>query len=206
MSDRTHWNDVYRAREVEALTWYEAAPGLSLELIRLHARPGPAVDVGAGTSHLVDALLDAGFGPVTALDLSDEALAISRARLGERADEVNWVVGDVTRWRPEAGHSLWHDRAVLHFLTEEADRAAYVAALDLALAVGGVAVIGTFADDGPEKCSGLPVQRYSPEALLDELERHAPGKFAPVEARRHVHVTPMQNRQHFQFSVFRKRR
>ncbi len=205
MTGKSHWNDVYRARDTEALTWYEAAPGVSMELIRAHATPGPAVDVGAGTSHLVDALLDAGFGPVTALDLSDEALAISRARLGARADQVDWVVGDVTGWQPAPGLGLWHDRAVLHFLTGAADRAAYVAVMDAALAPGGVAVIGTFADDGPEKCSGLPVHRYSPEALVAEVERHAPGVFEPLEARRHVHVTPKQNRQNFQFSVFRKR-
>lgn len=205
MSGKEHWNEVYRARDEEALTWYEAAPGLSMELIRAHAVPGPAIDVGAGTSHLVDALLAAGFGPVTAIDLSDEALAISRARLGEREGEVDWVVGDVTSWQPAPGHSLWHDRAVLHFLTDADARAAYVGVMARALAPGGVAVIGTFAENGPEKCSGLPVHRYSPEALMAEAERHAPGRFEVLETRRHVHVTPKKNRQNFQFSVLRRR-
>jgi SAM-dependent methyltransferase len=205
MTDATHWDSVYAGRDPEALSWFEAMPGLSAELIAAHAPPGAAVDVGAGASRVVDHLLEAGFGPVTAVDLSNEGLDVSRKRLGARADEVEWAVGDVTDWWPKHGYALWHDRAVFHFLTDEEDVGAYLAVLDHAVAPGGVAIIATFAEDGPEKCSGLPVQRYSPEDLAAMIEAHLPGQFTPVESRRHVHVTPAGREQRFQFSVFGKR-
>jgi len=106
--------------------------------------------------------------------------------------------------RPEGRHALWHDRAVLHFLTDPADKDAYIGVLVQALVPGGHAMIATFAEDGPEMCSNLPVQRYSPDALAARLVAGAPGLFAPVEARRHVHVTPMGREQAFQVSVFRR--
>lgn len=193
MIDPNHWDTVYKTRDVDALSWFEAAPGLSAKLIAAHAAPGAAVDVGAGASRLVDHLLDAGFAPVTALDLSSEGLAVSRNRLGARAQAVDWAVGDVTDWSPHHRYSLWHDRAVFHFLTEADDVAAYINVMDQALDKGGIAIIATFAEDGPEACSGLAVRRYAPDALA-----------ATLEAQRHLHVTPAGRAQRFQFSVFRK--
>lgn len=204
MTDPDHWDRIYAARDEDALTWFEAEPGLSAELIAAHASPGAAVDVGAGTSRLVEHLLGAGFAPVTALDLSDGGLAIARARLGARAGEVDWAVGDVTDWWPKHPYALWHDRAVLHFLTDEEDIGAYLKVLDHALAPGGTAIIGTFAEDGPQTCSGLAVRRYAPDDLAAVIEAHLPGVFALVESRRHTHVSPAGNPQRFQFSVFRK--
>lgn len=206
MQDRAkHWDKVYGAHHEEALTWFEAEPALSRGLVTGHARPGdPVIDVGGGASRLVDALLAAGYGPLTVLDLSGAALRTSRERIGARAAEVTWLAADVTRWRPEAHHALWHDRAVFHFLADPEDRAAYLAAMDAALKPGGVAVIATFAEDGPETCSGLPVTRYSPHMLAAEIGRLMPGRFQPAESRRHIHVTPKGKRQSFQVSVFRK--
>lgn len=204
MSDAAHWDTVYASKDVEALSWFEAGPELSADLIEAHAAPGAAVDVGAGASRLVDYLLDAGYGPVTAIDLSAEGLAVSRARLGARAEMVDWETGDITDWWPKHPYQLWHDRAVLHFLTDEEDIGAYLAVMDHAVAQDGIAILGTFAEDGPEKCSGLPVRRYAPEALAATVEAHLPGKFASVENRRHLHVTPAGAEQRFQFSVFRK--
>lgn len=204
MADRAHWNHVYAQKADDSLSWFEAEPGLSAALIAAHVRPCAAVDVGAGASRLADHLLGAGFSPVTLLDISPEGLAVTRARLGTRATEVDWEVGDVTDWVPPRRYGLWHDRAVFHFLTDPADRAAYARVLDAATAPGAVAIIATFAEDGPETCSGLPVRRYAPEALAGELEAHLPGVFTPVESRRHLHVTPAGRQQRFQFSVFRK--
>jgi trans-aconitate methyltransferase len=203
MSDAHHWNEVYARRDVEALSWFEAAPGLSADLIATHAKPGAAVDVGAGASRLVDHLLAQGFAPITVLDLASAGLAVSRARLGARAAAVEWVIGDVTAWAPPHDYGLWHDRAVFHFLTDPVDRAAYCAVLDRALAPGGTAIIATFADDGPSTCSGLAVARYAPEALAAEIEAHVPGRFRPIAALRHLHLTPTGREQRFQFSVFR---
>jgi SAM-dependent methyltransferase len=207
MSDRSrHWDKVYQARDDADLTWFEGLPELSYELVAAHSGPGDAIiDIGGGTSRLVDALLKDDYNKVTVLDVSEEALATSRERLGARAGQVTWIATDITTWRPAATYDLWHDRAVFHFLTQPSDRAAYIAAMDIALAGGGTAIIATFAEDGPETCSGLPVMRYSPDTLAETIDELAPGRFKTVLSRRHMHVTPKGNRQKFQVSVFRKR-
>ncbi|MGG7644564.1 class I SAM-dependent methyltransferase [Rhodovulum sp. YNF3179] len=205
MGDRQHWDRVYDARDETALTWFEAAPTLSHDLVRRHVRPGDAIlDVGGGASRLVDALLEDGLGPITVLDLSPGALAASRARLGPRAGSVTWIAADITGWTPPRRYALWHDRAVFHFLTAPSDRAAYVATMAAALTPGGTAIIATFAPDGPETCSGLPVCRYSPETLAAEIDTHAPGRFVPLGAARHLHRTPEGATQAFQVSWFRR--
>jgi trans-aconitate methyltransferase len=199
-----HWDGVYGARSEDELTWFEATPSVSLELVRMHLQLGDAmIDIGAGASRLVDALLDEGFGPLAVLDLSGSALGVSKKRVGARGDSVEWIEADVTVWQPRREYEVWHDRAVFHFLTEIDERAAYARAMSKALRPDGVAIIATFADDGPEKCSGLPVVRYAPEQLAQELNRLAPGKFEMISAQRHVHITPKGNRQSFQYSVFK---
>lgn len=202
---QAHWNGVYGAHDEDALTWFESVPEQSIELIRDSVKPGdPVIDVGAGSSRLVDSLLDDELGPVTVLDVSEKALKTTRARLGTKADRVEWVVADITKWQSTQTFALWHDRAVFHFLTDRDDRDAYVRTMHEALRPKGIAIIATFAEDGPEKCSGLPVVRYSPDTLAQTLEELVPGGFEPVESRRHVHITPKGNRQAFQISVFRK--
>jgi len=202
---RAHWDAVYEARDETALTWFETEPALSLALIRAHATPGdPILDVGGGASRLVDGLLDAGLGPVTVLDLSESALAASQARLGDRAASVTWIVDDVTRGAPPGRFAVWHDRAAFHFLTDRDDRAGYAAALAAALRPGGTAILATFADDGPETCSGLPVRRYSCDALVAEFADLAPGALRLESARRHLHLTPKGAEQPFQVTVFRR--
>lgn len=207
MTERpAHWDAVYAAREEQALTWHEDDPRLSLDLIRRYGPPdGAVIDVGGGASRLAERLLQSGRGPVTVLDVSAAALAASRARLGAAAAGATWIEADVTAWTPDRSYAVWHDRAVFHFLTGQADRAAYVTAMDRSLADGGIAIIATFDADGPETCSGLPVMRYAPDDLAHTLDVLAPGRFRRLDARRHVHVTPKGNRQAFQTSVFRKR-
>ena len=200
-----HWDAVYGGRDDMALTWFEAEPGLSLDLIRAYAAPGdPIIDVGGGASRLVDRLLEAGFGPVTVLDVSGAGLATSRARLGVAAEQVHWIVSDVTRWTPPEEYRVWHDRAAFHFLTDALDQALYIATLEAALAPGGIAIIATFDATGPERCSGLRVERYAPEELCATLETVTGGRLRCVETRRHRHVTPGGATQDFQVSVFRK--
>jgi SAM-dependent methyltransferase len=204
MSEREdHWNAVYGARAEAALTWFEDAPEMSIDLIRSAGVTADArvIDVGGGASRLVDALLDDGFSQITVLDLSAQALRVSQERLGKRAGRVHWVAGDITLWLPDGAYDLWHDRAVFHFLTDPEDRAAYLRALRQALRPGGVAVIGTFALDGPETCSGLPVVRYAPETLAQVFG----DGFEPVSSRAHRHRTPMGRTQSFVFCTFRRR-
>lgn len=182
-----HWNAVYDSRAVDEVSWFQISAGTSVRLLRgPHGLPRSVVDVGAGTSPLVDELLDAGCEDVTVLDVSEEALAVTRARLAARAEQVSFVVSDVLAWRPGRQYDAWHDRAVFHFLTEPAQRAAYVETAARAVVPGGVAVLGVFAEDGPTRCSGLPTARYSAADLATELGE----RFTLEHAEREEHTTP----------------
>lgn len=199
----THWDNRYAGSAPEGLSWFETSPDLSLSLIRGAVGTDAAVvDIGGGASRLPDALLDAGFRDVTVLDLSAEALARSQARLGDRAGAIHWQVADITRWQPDRRYDLWHDRAVFHFLTDAGDRAAYARALEAALLPDGTAIVMTFAEDGPEKCSGLPVERYTTETLATEMESLLPGRFVVQGSGRFSHFTPGGAEQRFQYTVF----
>jgi len=201
-----HWNTVYRTRDDAEVSWFDPGASESFETVASLIAPGdPVLDVGAGASRLVDRLLAEGYGPVDVLDLSEAALEISRKRLGALGDGVGWIAADITAWTPDRTWALWHDRAVFHFLTGSADRAAYIRALARALRHGGHAVISTFADDGPEICSGLPVVRYAPDELAAEFDNLASGAFMPLASSRHVHRTPGGGEQRFQTSLFRRR-
>lgn len=201
-SRQAYWEEVYAAHDETGVSWFQDNPEPSLDLIELTA-PGKdtdIIDVGGGASRLADRLLDRGHRHVTVLDISQAAIDLACLRLGRRASEVQWITADVTEWPPSRAFDIWHDRAAFHFLTEPADRAAYVARLNEALRVGGHAIIATFAEDGPEKCSGLPVIRYD----ADRLSRELGASFRLVESRRQDHATPSQATQRFQFSLFQK--
>ncbi len=202
-SRRAHWESVYTEKGEDEVSWFQETPAPSLELIaQVGAIPASAIiDVGGGASRLVDDLIDRGFEDVTVLDLSEAALAAAEARLGSYAAQVHWIVADATVWEPQSSYDIWHDRAAFHFLTEERDRAAYVARLERGLKIGGYAIIATFALDGPERCSGLPIVRYDPASLGQTLGRG----FHLVDSRRHAHATPWGADQSFQFSVFCRR-
>lgn len=202
-SRQEHWDEVYRAKAEKELSWFEEHPAVSLDLIRAAGinREDPIIDIGGGESRLVDVLLDAGFSAVTVLDISEHALEAAKARLGPRAEKVTWIVADVTAWEPAQAYALWHDRAAFHFLTSAASREAYAARAAKAVRPGGYVIIGTFAPEGPERCSGLPVQRHDAASLGAVLG----GGFALVLSRRHAHRTPAGKIQQFQFSLFRRR-
>lgn len=201
MSERkTHWDAVYKTKDDAEVSWFEASPDLSLSLLREAGLTPDAsvIDIGGGLSRLVDALA-AQQDHVAVLDISAEALAKARARLPE-AVNVEWIVSDITAWQPSRQYDFWHDRAALHFLTEAADQHAYLNALNSAVRPGGKVVIGTFAPDGPEKCSGLPVVRHDARSL----EKFLGTGFRLIAERRHDHETPWQAVQRFQFSTFEK--
>jgi trans-aconitate methyltransferase len=203
MSERqAHWERVYTSNNENEVSWFQANPATSVELIRATGATGASaiIDIGGGTSRLVDVLLRAGFRSIAVLDLSGAALAAARARLGADASHVDWIVSDVTQWTPTQQYDVWHDRAAFHFLTEPADRAAYLARLREALKPRGHVIIGTFAADGPEKCSGLPVQRYDAAGLQETLG----SDFELLAAHRETHTTPWRSTQSFQFARFRR--
>jgi SAM-dependent methyltransferase len=200
-SRRAYWENVYTTKSENEVSWFQESADLSLELMDLLAvTPHSAViDIGGGASRLVDGLVARGFDRVTVLDLSDRALSAAKARMGEPAAGVEWVVADIATWETSQAYDVWHDRAAFHFLTDATDRKAYVERLRRSLRPGGHAIIGTFALDGPERCSGLPVMRYDAESLRETLG----GGFELVVNRRHEHATPWGAVQRFQFSVFR---
>jgi trans-aconitate methyltransferase len=201
MADRqSHWENVYTGKGENEVSWFQENPAPSLELIaEIGAVPSSAIiDIGGGASRLVDHLIEHGFQDVTVLDLSAAALHAAKARLGERAAQAHWLVADATNWEPSRSYDFWHDRAAFHFLTEERDRTGYIARLRQAPKIEGHAIIATFAPDGPEKCSGLPVMRYDAARLGQTL---GPG-FQLLRSQRSDHATPWGSQQHFQFSVF----
>jgi SAM-dependent methyltransferase len=199
---QAHWEDVYARKSETEVSWFQQDPAPSLELIALAGATAASaiIDIGGGASRLVDRLVDRGFADVTVLDLSAAALQSAKTRLAERAARVRWIVADATVWEPERSYDIWHDRAAFHFLIDERDRAAYIARLERALRAGGHAIIATFALDGPERCSGLPVVRYDASSLGQVL---GPA-FQLVDTRQHIHATPWGAQQSFQFSVFRR--
>ncbi len=184
------WDNRYQRIGSREVSWYQPTPQMSLDLMgELDIGPSASViDVGGGTSTLVDELLRRGFGDITVLDVSALALSSARRRLGE-PDDVSWLQSDLLTWEPARKWDLWHDRALFHFLTSPEDQTAYLQRMDLALRPGGSFIIGTFAADGPDHCSGLPVERYDASGLVDAL-RTALGAVAVVEQRREVHITP----------------
>ncbi len=198
-----HWNTVYATKPADSVSWYQSVPQLSLDMIGRAglAQEAAVIDIGGGASALAGCLLQAGYRDVTVLDISATALQVARAGLGEDAGRIRWIVDDITAWRPERRYDLWHDRAVFHFLTAQPERDAYLAALRAGTRAGSQIVIATFAPDGPERCSGLPVQRYSPQSLAQTLGED----FALLESGREDHRTPGGNTQHFKFSRFLRR-
>lgn len=199
---QTHWENVYSTKDEQAVSWFQETPSPSTELLALAgASPSSSIiDVGGGASRLVDVLLEEGFADLTVLDLSATALAAAKARLGTRAKNVNWIVADATEWAPPRLYDVWHDRAAFHFLTAESEQQSYVARLRRGVREGGHTIIGTFALDGPEKCSGLPIMRHSAESLAALLGEG----FELTDTRRHEHTAPSGARQAFQFSTFKR--
>ena len=203
MTDRkTHWENVYTRSSPLGVSWYQEEPTLSLQLIRSTklAPDAPIIDVGGGASILVDKLCDEGYNNVGVLDVSAQALGLARERLDERAGAVEWYEADITTFEPPHPFSLWHDRAVFHFLTSPDDRDKYRSVLEKALEPGGHLVIMAFAIGGPQKCSGLDVEQYDASKLSAELGHG----FRLLETGHETHLTPSGNQQRFAYFHYQK--
>jgi SAM-dependent methyltransferase len=198
---KEHWETIYATKPVTDVSWFEADPRVSLELIEL-ASPshGRVIDVGGGASLLVDHLLDRGFKKVAVLDISAGALERVQSGLGARASQVEWIVADVTTVQDLGSFDVWHDRAVFHFLTEPQDRRNYVELATRTVPLGGHLVIGTFAVDGPSKCSGLDVCQYDAQRMTGAL---GPA-FKLIQETTHTHITPAGKPQKFFFALFQR--
>lgn len=203
MQSKEHWEQVYTTKTATSVSWFQEHAQQSIELIRQTGaeKDGGVIDVGGGASTLVDDLLREGYGNLSVLDLSESALSTARQRLGGPATLVNWLVGDITRIElPRHAYAVWHDRAVFHFLTTHEERAAYVRAVLRAVKPGGHVIVATFAEDGPEKCSGLPVMRYSADGLHAEFG----APFTLLAQEREEHHTPAGAVQKFIYCLCRK--
>lgn len=200
---RVHWQDVWTKKQFDTVSWFQSEPATSLHLI---ARAGlrkeaGIVDIGGGASLLVDRLLEQGYLHLAVLDVSQAALDVAAERLGPLGDDVSWIESDVLEWRPVPGlFELWHDRAVFHFLTRPEEQKAYRNVMMTALVPGGWAILGTFAPDGPEKCSGLPVVQHDAASL----GRILGPDFELIEEIGEEHRTPGGAVQKFNWCLFRR--
>jgi 2-polyprenyl-3-methyl-5-hydroxy-6-metoxy-1,4-benzoquinol methylase len=202
MSNKQHWENIYSTKDANSVSWFQPHADLSLKMIQDTIVPYDAgvIDVGGGASTLVDDLLQQGYSNLTVLDLSAAALALTQTRLGERAQQVNWIDANITEVSlPTQAYQLWHDRAVFHFLTTHDDRRAYIDVMSRALTKNAHVIISTFAEDGATKCSGLDVVRYSVASLQHELG----ALFTLVHSEEEFHPTPFGTTQKFIYCHFR---
>jgi len=202
-SRKAHWEHVYSSKDPTEVSWYQGTPQLSLRMIAATGveTGGAIIDVGGGASTLVDNLLDSGYSDVTVLDIASAALQRSRARLGDAAKKVTWIEQDILHFEPNRSFELWHDRAVFHFLTEKNQQRHYADLLQKAIEPGGRVILATFGPDGPERCSGLPVQRYSTEKLSGLLEPAFELQAQDLEE----HKTPGWSVQQFLYTCWQAR-
>ncbi|MED7666739.1 class I SAM-dependent methyltransferase [Pseudomonas moraviensis subsp. stanleyae] len=201
MESKSHWEKVYREKEPDGVSWYQEHAERSLALIDKYRPQTDAqlIDVGAGASTLIDDLLRMGYQNLTVLDISAAGLNVARERLGAEAERVSWIEADITSASlPRHRYDLWHDRAVFHFLTEPEDRAKYIQVMSASLKPDGIAIIGTFAEEGPSQCSGLPTERYSAASLATVLG----DQFEALESAYEVHLTPNGRTQQFLYGCF----
>jgi len=200
MDKTAHWENVYQTKSSTEVSWYEPDPKQSLDLILEAAgeKRGRVIDVGGGQSFLVDRLLNSRFKQVAVLDISNAAIEATKARLGERASQVDWIVADITETESLGEFDIWHDRAVFHFITDPVDRQRYMDLLKRSLPIGGHFIVGTFAKGGPEKCSGLTICQYDAAAMQEELGR----SFVLIKCCEYLHTTPTGKSQLFFFGVY----
>lgn len=200
MDAKTHWDKVYSAKLPETVSWYRPHLERSLALIARASLSAAIIDVGGGESTLVDDLFRLGYKNITVLDVSQEAIDVTRKRLGSSADQVHWIMADVTRIELEPlAYDVWHDRAVFHFLTEPAQRISYVRQVIRAVKPGGHVIVSAFGPEGPTKCSGLEVMRYNAESLHEEFG----ARFRLVSSSKEEHHTPSGTTQQFVYCYCR---
>jgi ubiquinone/menaquinone biosynthesis C-methylase UbiE len=203
MEIKTHWEHIYETKGSTQVSWYQKHAQLSLQFIQNTGIPKNAhiIDIGGGASPLVDDLIAASFQHISVLDISATALQLAQQRLGRQAAHVNWIEADVTEANlPPVAYDVWHDRAVFHFLTDEADRQRYINTVRQTIRTGGHVIVATFAPDGPDHCSGLEVVRYSPNSLHDEFGEG----FELKDSTRETHHTPFGTEQNFIYCYCRK--
>lgn len=199
---KLHWENIYQTKQLNEVSWYQPTPQTSLDFIEELQLPAAAhiIDVGGGDSFLVDNLLRLGFQNISVLDISEAAIERAKMRLGAQAEKITWIAADVAAFKPQQQYHLWHDRAAFHFLTQPHEIAAYKATACQCILPGGFLVIGTFSEQGPQKCSGIPIQQYSEE----QMEQLWHPYFRKLQSVTTNHPTPFNTMQSFTFCSFKK--
>ncbi|MFN2261259.1 MAG: trans-aconitate 2-methyltransferase [Psychroflexus sp.] len=202
MSSSKYWNQVYKTKAQNEVGWYQDQPEQSLNFIEAAQLPKDAkiIDIGGGHSFLVDRLLELGYQNLSVLDISEIALQKTKERLSEQAQNVEWIVSEITEYRPSENFDLWHDRATFHFLIEDENIATYRKTVSKSVKKGGHFIIGTFSKSGPSRCSGLPVNQYD----LEDLEALFAPEFQMEDGTNFNHITPSGGKQHYSFARFKK--
>ena len=199
-ANKKHWENIYVTKGMKEVSWYQKSPETSLKLIsQLQlSKHASIIDIGAGDSFLVDELLKLGYTNISVLDISVNAIERAKKRLGELSENVKWIVTDITEFNPTEKFDLWHDRAVFHFLTQEKDINIYKKLVDST--ISGYFLLATFSDEGPDKCSGLEICKYSEFDLKNQFEGH----FTLIYSFKKDHNTPFETIQNFTFSLFKR--
>ncbi len=202
-SYKQHWENVFKTKNEDEVSWFQAYPKTSMEFVNLFNLPLNAniIDIGGGDSHFVDALLDKGFENIYVLDISSNAIEKAKHRLGEKSLKINWIISDITEFEPPVQFDFWHDRAAFHFFTDEDSICKYVSIAEYAIKKDGYLILGTFSEKGPEKCSGLEIKQYSEVSLSARFE----VAFDRIKCITEDHTTPFNTIQNFLFCSFRKR-
>jgi len=201
---KAHWEKIYNTKSLNEVSWYQPTPETSLNFIYEFNVPKNAkiIDVGGGDSFLVDHLLQLGFTAITVLDISASALDKAQLRLGEKASLVKWIVADASTFIPKEKYDFWHDRAAFHFLNNDIEIDAYLTSVKQGLSTNGILVIGTFSENGPEKCSGIPIKQYSENSMTKRLNNF----FKKIKCITVDHLTPFNTIQNFIFCSFKMKR
>lgn len=201
-TSKDHWEKIYETKEEADFSWFQPYPKTSIEFINLFNLPKSAkiIDIGGGDSHLVDVLIELGYANVTVLDISAKAIERAKARLGNKAGSVQWIVSDVTEFETSNQFDFWHDRAAFHFLTSEAQIARYLSIVAKSIKPEGHLVLGTFSDKGPKKCSGLEIKQYTEASMSSLFEKD----FRRIKCIEENHLTPFNTIQNFVFCSFQK--
>lgn len=199
---KNHWEKIYETKEESDFSWFQPYPKTSIEFINLFDLPKDAkiIDIGGGDSHLVDALLEMGYSHIHVLDISSKAIDRAKTRLGSQAETVQWIISDVTEFKPTIEFDFWHDRAAFHFLTSEVQIIQYLSIVRKAVKQDGHLVLGTFSESGPTKCSGLEIRQYTETSMSTLFEKD----FKRINCIEENHATPFNTLQNFVFCSFQK--
>lgn len=202
-NQKKHWENIYETKDEQDFSWFQEYPKTSIEFLSLFnlSKKSNIIDIGGGDSHFVDALIELGFENIYVLDISKKSIERAKSRLGKKADKINWIVSDITEFKTSVKFDFWHDRAAFHFLTADDKIEKYVRITEHSINLNGYLILGTFAENGPKKCSGLEIKQYSKASMSARFEKN----FERIKCIEETHTTPFNTQQNFLFCSFQKK-